>query len=426
MGYSRFFFCSFILIIFMLNSSFGSQFDSTPVRVPENQNITLMGDAHFQEDGRLCLTSTSSSPPPSSSSFIGVGRALYTDPIRFKNSSNNPTTASFISKFTFTIIPDFSRYHPLFGDGFTFIIASKSNTIGNAFGYMGLSNQSSQDQGIYIAVEFDTCFDPTLEDISDNHIGIDVSSVLSYPIVDSTPMGFSLKNVSKTTIWIEYSDPEKLMKIWLSYDAESIPIRPILAARMDLSTYIEELMFVGFTASSGKLGSSKHIIHSWQFKTYPSPFDTSFSLHSTEEGSDLADGSGSTLWLLLGTLICTAISRIMIMFFSHDQIVGADQTTFDAFTDGPAAPSRTRKAVKPNIVKETVSQEGEMVQGSSTEEEMSQYKYRIEQLKGAAKMSVSKITKNYYFSELCKLIKKDDSQESRKKKPKKKAGAPKK
>ncbi|KAI3831941.1 hypothetical protein MKW92_024255 [Papaver armeniacum] len=324
----------------MLNSSFGSLYDSTPVRVPKNQNITLMGDAHFQEDGRLCLTSTSSSPPPSSSSFIGVGRALYTDPIRFKNSSNNPTTASFISKFTFTIIPDFSRYHPLFGDGFTFIIASKSNTIGNAFGYMGLSNQSSQDQGTYIAVEFDTCFDPTLEDISDNHIGIDVSSVLSYPIVDSTPTGFSLKNVSKTTIWIEYSDPEKLMKIWLSYDAESIPIRPILAARMDLSTYIEELMFVGFTASSGKLGSSKHIIHSWHFKTYPSPFDTSFSLHSTEEGSDLADGSGSTLWLLLGTLICTAISRIMIMFFSHDQIVDADQTTFDALTDAPVVATK--------------------------------------------------------------------------------------
>ncbi|KAI3915548.1 hypothetical protein MKW92_023857 [Papaver armeniacum] len=114
MGYSKFFFCSLILIICMFNSSFGSQFDSTPVCVPKNQNITLMG----------------------------------------------------------------------------------------------LSNKSSQDQGIYIAVEFDTCFDPTLEDISDNHIGIDVSSVLSYPIVDSTPTGFSLKNVSKTTIWIEYSDPE--------------------------------------------------------------------------------------------------------------------------------------------------------------------------------------------------------------------------
>ncbi|KAI3840922.1 hypothetical protein MKW92_030678 [Papaver armeniacum] len=401
----------------MLNSSFGSLYDSTPVRVPKNQNITLMGDAHFQEDGRLCLTSTSSSPPPSSSSFIGVGRALYTDPIRFKNSSNNPTTASFISKFTFTIIPDFSRYHPLFGDGFTFIIASKSNTIGNAFGYMGLSNQSSQDQGIYIAVEFDTCFDPTLEDISDNHIGIDVSSVLSYPIVDSTPTGFSLKNVSKTTIWIEYSDPEKLMKIWLSYDAESIPIRPILAARMDLSTYIDELMFVGFTASSGKLGSSKHIIHSWQFKTYPSPFDTSFSLHSMEEGSDLADGSGSTLWLLLGTLICTAISRIMIMFFSHDQIVGADQTTFDVLTDAPENPKKTvdgnniearRNVVNetPRLTKGTIK---EALRSFQLEEIIEWFKSEIENKKVNLTIPVDGKTKGHYCGIIADLIKERDS-----------------
>lgn len=375
----------------MLNSSFSSLFDSTPVRVPKNQNITLMGDAHFQEDGRLFLTSTSSSPPPSSSSFIRVGRALYTDPIRFMNSSNNPTTASFISKSTFTITPDFSRYHPLFGDGFTFIIASKSNTIGNAFGYMGLSNQSSQEQGTYIAVEFDTSFDPNLEDVSDNHIGIDVSSVLSYPIVDSTPTGFSLKNVSKTTIWIEYSDPEKLMKIWLSYDAEAIPIRPILAARMDLSTYIEELMFVGFTASSGKFGSSRHIIHSWHFKTYPSPFDTSFSLRSKEEGSDLAGGAGSTLMMIFGALICMLIIRMM--FFSRDRSVGADQITSSALTDAPVV--ATKNPTKIVDVKKNKARRNDNGRLPATapapisEKEAEVMAFCIAQAKGVTQMSAS-------------------------------------
>lgn len=37
---------------------------------------------------------------------------------------------------------------------------------------MGIWNQTTQEKGFYIAVEFDTSFDPILEDISDNHIGV--------------------------------------------------------------------------------------------------------------------------------------------------------------------------------------------------------------------------------------------------------------
>ncbi|XP_026431939.1 L-type lectin-domain containing receptor kinase S.6-like [Papaver somniferum] len=198
-----------------------------------------MGDAHFQENSRLCLTFTSSSPPPSSS--IGVGRAIYRHPILFRNISSK-STASFLCKFTFTITPNFISVPPLFGDGFTFIITSKSNTLGEGFGFMGLSNQSNKEHGMYIAVEFDTRFDHNLGDISDNHIGIDVNSVFTYPTMDSTPLGFDLKNGKRTTVWIGYQDEEKVLNVWLIYN-DSRNSRPTLAARMDLSIYINELMF---------------------------------------------------------------------------------------------------------------------------------------------------------------------------------------
>ncbi|KAI3925609.1 hypothetical protein MKW98_001463 [Papaver atlanticum] len=317
MGYAKSLLCSLIIIILICiwHSSFHHPSDNSIT------NITLLGDAHFLQEGRIGLTSYSSN---------SVGRAIYKYPIMFRNISSK-SSASFTSKFTFTIIPNSIPSPPLFGDGLTFLITSNPNILGNGFGYMGLSNRSNQEEEMYIAVEFDTSFDPSLEDISDNHIGVHINSILSYPTVDLTPMGFDLKNTTRTTAWVDYKKFEKRLEVWLSYN-DSRPIRPLLTTYMDFSVYIDELMYVGFSASNGKGGcSSKHLVDKWIFETYPSPFDSSISFHSTEEGSDLADGAGSTLWLLLETLICITIIRKM--FVSHDQIVCADQTTSDALTD---------------------------------------------------------------------------------------------
>ncbi|KAI3921803.1 hypothetical protein MKX01_005492 [Papaver californicum] len=257
MGFSKSFFCSLIFILCILNLSIHS------VAYVSINNITLLGDAYFQENGRICLTSSS---PPSSS--IGVGRALYSHPIRFLDPSTN-SNASFISRFSFYVTPfsDSPSSPTLFGDGLTFIITSNPYTVGNGFGYMGLSNQTSQEDGMYIAVEFDTSFDPNLEDISDNHIGIDINSVISFASVDSTSMGFDLKNGKRTTVWVEYIDSKKMVKVWLSY-TKSRTIRPILATHIDLSMYLEEFMFIGFSASNGKGGSAQHVVEKWRFRTY--------------------------------------------------------------------------------------------------------------------------------------------------------------
>ncbi|XP_026439755.1 L-type lectin-domain containing receptor kinase S.6-like [Papaver somniferum] len=149
---SKSLFSSLIIIIIFILISFDSVFDNVSI-----DDIILVGDSRFQENGLISLTSTSS---PSSS-----GRALYGHPIRFRNHSTN-FTASFISKFSFTISPDSSYSPPLFGDGLTFIITSNPEIVGNDFGYMGIWNQTTQEKGFYIAVEFDTSFDPILEDIN--------------------------------------------------------------------------------------------------------------------------------------------------------------------------------------------------------------------------------------------------------------------
>ncbi|KAI3986921.1 hypothetical protein MKX01_014622 [Papaver californicum] len=330
MGYSLIFF------ICLLNSLFGS---SVPVLVSKNQNITFLGDAHFQENGRICLTNTSSTSPSSSS--IGVGRAFYSHPIQFRNLSSK-VTASFMSQFSFTLTPDFSYYPPLFGDGLAFVIASNPNTIGTEFGYMGLSNQSIQEQGMYFAVEFDTNFDPILGDISDNHIGIDTNSIISFPTVDLTPMGFDLKNAT-ITAWVEYKDADKRLEVWLSYN-ESRGIRPVLSTYMNLSGYIRELMYVGFSASNRKGSSANHIVNNWEFETRPFGSLISFQprIEGGCSGNEGASSGKMVLWVLIGAATLLCVRKI---FSSNGQSGGAES---QELTDAPAVvianPGKKRKS----------------------------------------------------------------------------------
>ncbi|MCL7025742.1 hypothetical protein MKW94_017970 [Papaver nudicaule] len=283
------------------------------------RNTVLLGDASTDDNGTVFLTS----PSPSSSS---VGRALFAHPIRFIDPSTN-TTASFVAQFTFTILPfPSSSSYPMFGDGLSFIITSNSNTIGEGYGHIGLSKK--EDYGVYIAVEFDTCYDPLFDDISGNHIGIDIDSPVSIASVDQSWANFDLLSAKKTTVWVEYFHPRKLMHVWVSYSefTEQFPSRrqaflhwyngeerefneaasssnglsseyqqyqdatshepgesePVLITRIDLSKHVEELMFIGFTTSNGRWGSAHHVLEKWRFKT--SGFPVSLTSLDTEVG----------------------------------------------------------------------------------------------------------------------------------------------
>lgn len=75
---------------------------------------------------------------------------------------------------------------------------------------MGLPN--GQDFS-YVAVEFDTMLDPNFGDVNDNHIGIDVDSVVSVASVDGFSKGIDLKSEREMTAWIEYRDKEETIKV---------------------------------------------------------------------------------------------------------------------------------------------------------------------------------------------------------------------
>ncbi|KAL7128267.1 hypothetical protein ABFS83_14G304700 [Erythranthe nasuta] len=238
-------------------------------------NITLFGDASLNSSSVILTkqkncTTAAYPPPPQpllqlpAATISTVGRAFYANPIRFLDPKSN-ATASFYSSFSFTITNTDSCP---FGDGFAFLITPTTTYFSLEDGYMGLppeneASPSSQDS--YFAVEFDTNFDPYLENIRGSHIGIDVNNVHSLASVDVD----LIKNGQEMTAWIEYRDSEKKIKVWVWYAKQNRPLDPILVTRIDLSKQFKEFMYVGFTASNGGgKGSSIHTVDKWRFKTF--------------------------------------------------------------------------------------------------------------------------------------------------------------
>ncbi|XAR67789.1 Non-specific serine/threonine protein kinase, partial [Bertholletia excelsa] len=194
-----------------------------------SNNVTLFGDAYLTDTSVIALTQK----PAYLSLQPTIGRVFYISPFKFLDSSTN-TTASFSSKFSFRISPIPSCPY---GDRFTFLIVLKSDSVNLLNGYMGLPGQDS-----FVAIEFDTSFNPSLGDINDNHIGVDVNTASSLASVDAFSKGIDLRSGREMNAWVEYRDPEKVIQL-------------------------REFMHVGFSTSNSR-GSATHFIRQWTFKTY--------------------------------------------------------------------------------------------------------------------------------------------------------------
>lgn len=224
-------------------------------------NLSLDGNAKIENNGMIELTNDNSRL---------LGHAFHSFPLRFKNSTDGKVF-SFSTAFAFAIVPQHLR---LGGHGIAFAISSTKELTG-AFPsqYLGLLNSS--DNGNFsnhvFAVEFDTVQDFELEDINDNHIGVNINSMKSK---DSVPAACVNSNLTKEHVdlhsgktilaWIDYNAASCQLNVTISPHSKK-PRLSILSFHVDLSPILKEFMFVGFSASTGLLASS-HYVFGWSFK----------------------------------------------------------------------------------------------------------------------------------------------------------------
>ncbi|KAF9596487.1 hypothetical protein IFM89_012218 [Coptis chinensis] len=206
-----------------------------------------------------------------------TGHAFYPSPM-FNNSlkRNNTSISSFSTSFVFGIIPSDQKKGG--GHGFAFAI-SPSNQLsgGSSSHYLGLLNPSNDGKATnhLFAIEFDTVgAGGAFGDIDNNHVGVDVNSMISlesktasyYGESGNTTTKINMENGGPIQVWIEYDGVNKFINVTLSPISVPRPSRPLISYKFDLSPLlVAEPMYVGFSAATSKLSSS-HYILGWSFQ----------------------------------------------------------------------------------------------------------------------------------------------------------------
>ncbi|EXC14819.1 L-type lectin-domain containing receptor kinase IV.1 [Morus notabilis] len=201
------------------------------------------------------------------------GHAFFPNPVTFKSSPAG-AVSSFSTTFVFAIR---SEYATLSGHGFAFVISPTRGLPGALPGqYLGLfsvSNNGNATNHVF-AVEFDTIKNSEFEDINYNHVGIDLNglkSEKSAPAWYYNDKNGEFKNMTLISgqpmkVWIDYDGFGKQINVSLSpTNVENKPQKPLLSLTKDLSSVIDETMYVGFSSSTGSVPTS-HYILGWSFK----------------------------------------------------------------------------------------------------------------------------------------------------------------
>jgi serine/threonine protein kinase len=239
----------------LLLSGFSDGFTTSAAR----NNMSLNGVAAFENNGVLRLTN---------GSLQAVGHAFYSYPIQFKNSTGE--VMSFSTAFAFAMI----TAHGARGEGLAFTISPTKDLPGAAPGpYLGLFNASNDGNfsNHILAVELDTFKDPEFNDLDDNHVGVDINSVVSSKSVravqfmgsDTNKAGLDLNSGRVIQAWVEYNSQTNQLDVKVSENSAR-PRSVLLSYNVNLSDILQESMYIGFSASTGSYASS-HYILGWSF-----------------------------------------------------------------------------------------------------------------------------------------------------------------
>jgi hypothetical protein len=225
-------------------------------------NLSLDGAATIRSDGLLELTN---------GTFNIKGHALYPTPLQFRRSPSG-NVQSFSVTFVFSII---SAYPEKGADGMAFFVAkNKSFSSALPAQYLGLlddQNNGNTNNHIF-AVELDTIQNSEFQDISDNHVGININSLHS---VQSRDAGFyenkngMFKNLTLISrevmqVWVQYDEGATQIDVTLAPIKMAKPLRPLVSVIYNLSTVLTHTAYVGFSSATGVI-NSRYFMLGWSF-----------------------------------------------------------------------------------------------------------------------------------------------------------------
>ncbi|XP_019459020.1 PREDICTED: probable L-type lectin-domain containing receptor kinase VII.2 [Lupinus angustifolius] len=211
-----------------------------------SNNVKLIGDATIQSS---ILTITNQT-------FFSIGRAFYPHIIPMKHAKSS-ALLPFATSFIFSIAP--YKNFPI-AHGFAFMISPTMAINGALTGnYLGLFNRSTTGNASnhVLAIEFDDFRNEEFNEVNDNHVGVNLNSIMS---LYSEPAGFwggenfeelKLASGENYQVWVEFENSE--INVTIAPAGEKKPHRPLISKPINLSGVLLDEMYVGFSGSTGKM-----------------------------------------------------------------------------------------------------------------------------------------------------------------------------
>ncbi|KAG1327886.1 putative Anti-H(O) lectin 2 [Cocos nucifera] len=288
-----------------LASPLSFNYSGTDLNFP---NMIYQGDAFFDGD-IVQLTKVQAHANLRRSS----GRMVYPEPVTIYDEAS---VINFTSCFSFFI---YGFKKVVSADGLAFFLSSYPSEIpelscGGTLGLFTSPDGIITYPSTVVAVEFDTFFNPQYNDISANHIGIDVHTINSTVQLD---LNTSLSRNTTFNACVDYKATTKNLSVFLTNASD--PTRNwSLSHVVDLRKVLPAKVAIGFTAATGKASKETDV-----FSFGIVILEIACGRKPTEvEGKDDKMNLVEWVWELYGNGKCLAAAdRRLGMEFDEEQMV---------------------------------------------------------------------------------------------------------
>ncbi|XP_061964443.1 probable L-type lectin-domain containing receptor kinase S.5 [Populus nigra] len=183
-----------------------------------------------------------------------AGRTLYRWPFRLWSKKGKN------ANFNTTFVLNVKTMTASSGEGLAFILTGDPDVPSGSDGqWLGIVNSrlNGTTEAETVAVEFDTK-KSFPEDLDDNHIGLDVNSVYSKRSVSLNDRGIYISAATDIKVVVQYDG--KNLIVFVGDDMKN----PVLSEPLDLSAYLPEMVYVGFSGSTSN-NTQLNCVRSWEF-----------------------------------------------------------------------------------------------------------------------------------------------------------------
>ncbi|KAB1207653.1 putative L-type lectin-domain containing receptor kinase S.5 [Morella rubra] len=278
----------------------------------DTDHLKFIGDASASL-GALQLT------PDSKNNLFSLynrsGRVMYLQ--SFKLWSSGDIQASFNSTFLINI---YRTDNWTAGQGLAFLIAPDLSIPPKSSGqWLGLTNDTTDGNQTnqVVAVEFDT--EKQYYDPDDNHIGLNINSVISNKTESLDEHGIRLCPAEATnySVWVQYNGVSKLMEVYMAKGGEPKPEQPLLNATINLKQYVKQESYFGFAGSTGYPNVELNCVLEWSLQV------------------EILSNKSNLIWLKIGVGVGVPAVALLILIgvlYMRKKKVSSDEESnvFDA------------------------------------------------------------------------------------------------